>query len=86
MTRKRKILVGTPVLLGLLMGGALTASRSVPSITTVGRWPSAMAVDVRTAHVFVVNNTDGVHPGTVSILDAASGVLRHTKQVDENRS
>jgi YVTN family beta-propeller protein len=45
---------------------------------TVGAWPVAMAVDARTARVFVVSNTP---EGLVSILDAAGGMVRRTRPV-----
>ena len=43
---------------------------------TVGAWPVAMAVDARTERVFVVSN---MPEGLVSILDAASGMVRWTE-------
>jgi YVTN family beta-propeller protein len=45
---------------------------------TVGAWPVAMAVDARTARAFVVSN---MPEGLVSILDAASGMVRRTRPV-----
>lgn len=48
---------------------------------TVGAFPTALAVDARTGHLFVVNNGHVNQPGSVSILDVATGRLLRTVTV-----
>lgn len=48
---------------------------------TVGAFPTALAVDARTGHLFVVNNGHVDQPGSVSMLDVATGRLLRTVTV-----
>ncbi len=46
---------------------------SILRTVMVGRRPGGLVVDDRAHRIFVVNEGDGAHPGTVSVLDATSG-------------
>lgn len=68
-------------LLAIMVSGATIVLWQLPTdlgIVPVGPWPVAVAADDRTGHVFVINNTDGRHPGTVTILNAATGDVIRT--------
>lgn len=83
--RRRGAVAGVITLLFALgVGGAVVVRQSSAEMvqaTTVGQWPDAIAVDASTGRVFVANAMDGRRLGTISVLDAASGVLRRTQTV-----
>jgi YVTN family beta-propeller protein len=84
MRRRRalaRLIVGALLVVVLCGAGAARvlggAGRPFTGTIAVGVDPTALAVDARTGHVFVVNKDDG----TVSVLDAARGTVLHTVTV-----
>ena len=81
------VLARAGVLTSVVLLGVACALRAGPFPTvpagpllhtvSVGVGPSALAIDPRSHHVFVVNTLDA----SVSVLDARTGDLRHTVAV-----
>jgi len=63
-----------------LVGGRVDDHRATgvsAQTTPVGPWPTALALDQRTGHAFVLNSGNN----TVSVIDARTGALVHTAVV-----
>ncbi len=63
-----------------LVGGRVDSYRATgvsAQTTPVGPWPTALALDQRTGHAFVLNSGNN----TVSVIDARTGALVHTAVV-----
>jgi len=63
-----------------LVGGRVDSHRAtgvIAQTTPVGPWPTALALDQRTGHAFVLNSGNN----TVSVIDARTGALVHTAVV-----
>src|SRR5918911_2952982 len=81
MTARRAVVGLGVVLLAVLAAVALRYPESVPppvrSVALEG-WPSAVAVDTRTAHAFIASSDVVHHTGRVSVLDIATGTIVRT--------
>ncbi len=91
------VILGVALVVAVAGGSAVLAEPATDAarVVTVGRSPMVLAVDGSAGRVFVVNYNDGSGPGTVDVLDAASGMIQrvipvgmfpHAMVVDERRA
>src|SRR5207248_653965 len=81
MTARRAAMGLGVVLLAVLAAVALRYPQpGPPAVRTVALegWPSAVAVDTRTAHAFIASSDVAHHTGRVSVLDTATGTIVRT--------
>jgi hypothetical protein len=81
MTARRAVMGLGVVLLAVLAAVALRYPEpGPPAVRTVALegWPSAVAVDTRTAHAFIASSDVVHHTGRVSVLDTATGTIVRT--------
>ncbi len=77
------VVLGVALVAAVAGGSAVLAEPRTDAarVVTVGRSPMVLAVDGGAGRVFAVNYNDGSGPGTISVLDAASGTIVNTTPV-----
>jgi len=93
---RRTIISGVALVAAVAGGSAVLAQPTTDAmrVVTTGRGPMILSIDARAGHALVANYNDGSGPGSIDVLDAASGEVRrvipvgmfpHAMVVDERR-
>ena len=82
--RVRGMVIILAALVAAAAGGSAVLAQPTTDamrIVTTGRDPMILALDTRAGHAFVITMGDGGTPGTVSMLNAASGTVQRTTPI-----